>query len=123
MTEILRATNCNRTYLAKGISLANNFSSDIADFADMPMGSVQLIWRNVTGTPNGIVTLYCSNLPEEEWFFDGGEINGAVYNINSAQGGNIWLRERLAFRYLQARYVKNGIAGGTLDIVALGKKT
>lgn len=123
MTEVLSAVNCNRTYIAKDIPLASNFSSKIADFRDMPMGSVQIVWRNVTGTFDGQVTLFASNLPEDDSYFDGGEIDGGVMTVASANGNSIWLRERLAFRYLQARFVKNGITGGTIDIIALGKKT
>ncbi len=123
MSEVLNATNCNRTYIAKDVSLASNFFSKIADFKDMPMGSIQVVWKNVTGTLDGQITLYSSNLPEDDSFFDGGEIDGAVIPVDSANGNRMWLRERLAFRYLQARFVKNGVTGGTVDIIALGKKT
>ena len=120
---ILNTTNCNRTYLAKDQPLTADFSSNIADFKDMPMGSVQLVWKDVTGTLDGQAILYASNLHEDTAFFDGGEIDGAAINIDSANGNQIWLRDRLAFRYLQVRFTKNGITGGTMDIVALGKKS
>ncbi len=123
MSEVLNTTNCNRTYIAKDIALTSSFYSKIADFKDMPMGSIQIFWRSVTGTLDGQITLYASNLHEDDTFFDGGELDGAVIPITSANGNRIWLRERLAFRYLQARFVPNGITGGTVDIVALGKKS
>lgn len=123
MSEILAATNCNRTYIAKDLSLAADFHSKIADFRDMPMGSIQVLWRNVTGTLDGEISLHCSNLPEDDSFFDGGDIDGGIIPIDSASGSRMWLRDRLAFRYLQARFTKNGITGGTVDIIALGKKS
>lgn len=123
MSTILDATNCNRTYIAKNVPLTSNFNSKIADFRDMPMGSVQLVWKNVTGTLDGKVVLYASNLHEDDSFFDGGEIDGAIMPVDSANGNRMWIRDRLSFRYLQARFTQNGITGGTLDIIALGKKS
>lgn len=89
----------------------------------MPTGSVQIVWKNVTGILNGTFTLYASNLHEDDSFFDGGEIDGAIIPIAGVNGNRIWLRDRLAFRYLQVRFVANGVTGGTVDIIALGKKT
>lgn len=120
---ILDTTNCNRTYLEIGKPASADFYSKIADFRDMPMGSVQVVWRNLTGSFDGEIRLYASNLPEDDSFFDGGEIDGAIIPINSASGNRMWIRDRLGFRYLQARFVKNGITGGEIDIVGLGKKS
>lgn len=120
---IVLTTNCNRSYAEKDKSLSADFVSNIVDFKDMPMGSVQLVWRNVTGVLTGEVKLYGSILHEDPSLFDGGEIDGAVFSIGTANGNQLWSRDRLAFRYLQARYSKGGITGGTIDIVALGKKS
>ncbi len=123
MTEILKAVNCNRTYIAKDVPLTADFYSKIADFLDMPIGAIQIFWRNVTGSFDGEITLHSSLIAENDSDFDGGEIDGAIIPIVSANGNRMWLRDRLAFRYLQARCVKNSITGGTLDIIAYGKKS
>jgi hypothetical protein len=123
MSVVVCATNCNRTYIAKDKSLGSNFYSSIADFKDMPMGSIQVVWSDVVGTFDGQIVLYCSNLHESDSLFDGGEIDGAIIPINSENGNCMWLRDRLAFRYLQARFTKNGIVSGTVDIIAYGKKS
>lgn len=122
-SEILEAVNCNRTYIAKNVRLNASFNSKIADFKDMPMGSVQIIWRGVTGVFNGEIKLFASILPEDDSLFDGGEIDGAVLPISSANGNQLWVRERLGFRFLQARFTPNSISDGFIDIVALGKKS
>ena len=86
------------------------------------MGSVQIIWSGITGTPNGFIKLFASNIPNDA-AFDGCEIDGAIFSLNQTSGSRIWIRDRLAFRYLQARFTKVGITGGSIDIIALGKKS
>ena len=121
---ILQATNCNRTYAAYLKSMAGDFDSDVIDFVDMPIGSVQILWAGGTGTPNGQVKLYASNFPDLSTFDPTGtEIDGAVMTLDAASGSRIWLRDRLAFRYLLARYTANGATGGAISIMALGKKS
>jgi len=119
---IVEATNCNRTYAAKAKSLAAAFKSDIIDFKDMPMGSVHIFWRDVTGTLTGEFKLYASNIPEDA-AFDDNPIDGAVIVMHNSLGSRLWIRDRLAFRYAQVRYEPNGTTGGDCDIVAIGKKS
>jgi hypothetical protein len=118
---VVKATNVNRTYAAKGQSLAAPFSSDIIDFMDMPMGSIQLDWLGAVGT-GGSFKIFASNLPRDD-AFDKNEIDCSEMLIDAAAGAPIWIRDRLAFRYAQVRYTPNGTTGGTVDILALGKKT
>jgi hypothetical protein len=119
---IVEATNCNRTYAAKAKSLAVGFSSDIIDFKDMPMGSIHVFWRSVTGAFDGEFKIYASNIPDDAAFTDN-EIDGAVIVIHNANGSRLWIRDRLAFRYAQVRYVPNGVTAGEVDLVAIGKKS
>lgn len=120
---IVEATNCHRAYAAKDQSLAANFHSSIIDFKDMPMGSIQMIWTGITGTPGGAFAIFASNLPDDS-SFDDGEIDAcAALTVHAASGSRIWIRDRLAFRYAQVRWTKAGELGGTVSIVALGKKS
>jgi hypothetical protein len=119
---IVHATDCNRAFAAKGFSLGADFRSHIVDFKDMPMGSIQLLWSGAAGTLDGKFEIFASNIPEDPWF-DDNPIDGAVMPVDAPNGGGMWLRDRLAFRYAQVRYTAGGTTAGVVDIVALGKKS
>ena len=122
MTIVRQTTATNRIYLAKDVSLASDFYSDIADFRDMPMGAVQIVWTGATGTLDGLMKFHASLLPYEPTF-DGCEIDDGFWVINEASSARLWIRQSLGFRFLQARYTANGCTSGTMDIIAHGKKT
>lgn len=120
----IEATNINRSYAAKAQSLAADFTSAVIDFRDMPMGSIQAKWAGVTGTLTGTFVVLASNFPEVDSFDpEGCRIDGAEWTIHAANGSRIWLRDRLAFRYALVVYTAEGTTGGSVDIVAIGKKT
>lgn len=121
---IVEATNCNRTYAAKGRSLASDFTSDVIDFKDMPMGSVQILWDGIVGALDGTWKIYCSNLPDISSFDAAGTlIDGAEITPHGASGARMWLRDRLGFRYALLRWTAGSVTAGNCDIIALGKKS
>jgi hypothetical protein len=122
MSLVKPATAVNRIYLAQGLSLGSDFRSDIADFRDMPMGAVQIVWTGATGTLDGRMQFHASLLPEESTF-DGCEIDDGFWILDEASSARLWIRQSLGFRFLQARYTANGCTGGTIDIIAHGKKS
>lgn len=121
---ILEATNVNRSYAAKAQPLNADFASLVIDFKDMPMGSIHAVWAGVTGVLDGQFKIYASDFPEISSFdLDGTQIDGGEFVIHNNNGSRIWIRDRLSFRYALVRYTANGVTGGTVDIVALGKKS
>jgi hypothetical protein len=117
----LDATNTNRAFFAKDEALSSAFSSPIADFRDMPMGSVQVVWQGAAGT-TGAFTLHASNFPEISTF-DDNAIPCSEIIIDKEAGSHLWVYERLAFRYMQLRYTPNGETTGVFSAIALGKKS
>lgn len=121
---LIDATNCHRAYAADGVSLGADFVSHIIDFRDMPMGSIQIVWQGAGGAMDGEFTIHASNLPEESSFDeDGCVIECSEMTLGKASGSRIWIRDRLAFRYALVRYKANGTVGGTVEVIALGKKS
>ena len=121
---VIQATNVNRSYAAKEKSLASDFETTVIDFKDMPMGSVHAIWSGVTGTLDGEFKIYASNFADIAAFDpEGTQIDGGEFVLHNTEGSRIWIRDRLSFRYLLLRYTANGVTGGSVDIVALGKKS
>lgn len=121
--SIIDTTNCHRAYITKDVAMNAVHKSHIADFRDMPMGSVQVVWTGAAGTSiDGSVQFYGSNLPEE-WTFDDNPLECAEILVAATQGAKLWIRERIGFRYLQARYTPGNIVAGSLSIIALGKKS
>ena len=121
---IVQATNCNRTYAAKDKSLAADFVSDVIDFKDMCHGSIHARWYGATGALDGTFRIYASDFPDVASFDPNGTlIDGAVFAIHSlGDGSRIWIRDRLSFRYALVRYSSGTVSGGTVDVVAIGKK-
>lgn len=121
---VIQAKNCNRSYAAKNKSMSMDFISDVIDFHDMPMGSIQIIWSGVAGALDCSFKLYASNLPEVSSFdIDGTEIDGSEIIPHNNDGCRIWIRDRIGFRYVMIRYTKNGTTDGSVDILAYGKKS
>lgn len=122
---IVQATNCNRSYAAKGESLGADFESLVIDFKDMPIGSIQARWSGAT-TPGGTFKTYVSNFPDVASFDPlGTELDCGTILVDRAAGSTILLlnRDRVAFRYALVRYTAGSTVGGTVDLVAIGKKT
>lgn len=120
---LIDATNCHRAYAADGVSLGADFVSHIIDFRDMPMGSIQMLWSGAVAL-SGTFRIYSSNIPEVSAFDPAGtELENSSFALHAASGSRMWIRHRLAFRYALVRYTANGETGGTVDIVALGKKS
>jgi hypothetical protein len=120
----VEATNCNRSFAAKDQALASSFNSLVIDFKDMPLGSIQFIWSGIIGTIDGTFKIYASNRPEVATFDpDGTEIDGSSFVPHNASGSRIWIRDRIGFRYALVRWTPNGVTAGTVDIIAMGKKS
>ena len=115
--------NCNRAYAAKNMPLDADFDSLVIDFKEMPMGSIQTIWRAAVGS-GGLFNVYASNLPDVASFDpEGSLIDGSEWTVHNADGGRIWIRDRLAFRYALMRYTAGSMTAGNVDIIAIGKRT
>lgn len=120
----VEATNCHRAYAAKGAAMNAAFESLVVDFKDMPMGAIHFRWSALTGGLTGSFKVYASCFPDVASFdVDGTEIDGAVVTPHNASGSRIWIRDRLSFRYGLVRWTPGGVTGGTVDIVAIGKKS
>jgi hypothetical protein len=117
--------NCNRAYAAQGQSLAADFTSQVIDFHEMPMGSIQAVWRGASGAPlDGTFRIYVSNLPELETFDpEGCLVAGAEFTVHNATGSRIWIRERIGFRYALVRYTAGNMSDGVVDLVAIAKRS
>lgn len=101
--------------------MALAFNSEVIDFKDMPMGSVQIRWTGATGVLNGTFKVHASNFPEDATF-DGNDL-APSFPLDASTGSPIWIRERIGFRYAQVRFTPGGVTGGLCDIVAIGKKS
>lgn len=121
---IIEATNISRCYAAKAQSMGDNFESHIIDFKDMPMGSIHFLWSGIVGTIDCEFKIYASNIPDINAFdLLGTEIDCAGFIPHAESGSKIWIRDRLSFRYVLVRFTKNLVSAGSVDIVALGKKS
>jgi len=98
--------------------------AQVIDFKDMPMGVIQLIWSGGTGALDGAARIYASAVPDLVGFdLDGTYVDCSEMTTDKAAGSKIWIRDRLSFRYALVRYTANGMTGGVVDIIALGKKS
>lgn len=123
LTLILEATNCNRTYAAKQKSLAADFVCAVIDFKDSAIAAIQMIWTGGTGIA-GHFTIYGSLVPDLA-SFDGCEIEGATITMDGdAAHARLWSRGAgsVTFRYALVKYTAAGTTGGTVDVIAMGKK-
>jgi hypothetical protein len=121
---IIEATNCNRSYVEKAKTLASNFESNVIDFKDMPMGAIHFLWSNIVGAVDCTFKIYASNLPDISSFdVDGCLVDCGSFVVHNTNGSRIWIRDRLAFRYAMIRFEKNSVTSGSVDIIAIGKKS
>lgn len=121
----IEATNCHRAYATKDEDASSNFNSQVIDFKDSPMGSIQFFWRDLVGSlDNSSFQLYASNLPDVSSFdLVGTEIDCGEIIPHAANGSAIWIRDRIGFRYLMARWTAGDVVDGQIDIIAIGKKS
>lgn len=72
--------------------------------------SIQVVWDNITGTPDGTIDLFAAN---QEDFPSCGD----RYNINSVSNidDSLIIILDSAFRFIKLKYSKNDITGGELS--------
>lgn len=104
-----------RAYLCQGQSLGSSFISDIADFKEMVVGSVQAVWSGDDAT-TGELELWSS---DDGVHFD--RIDGSLRDLNHPNKTRLWNLGVIGFRYLQLRYDAKTVTAGTLEAFALGK--
>jgi hypothetical protein len=95
VTKIIEATNCNRTVLAAAQPMTAAFNSAIADFKDMPLGAVQVLWTGAADGP-GQFRLYASLVPIES-AFDDNEIPLSALEVDQETGTHLWTLDVRAF--------------------------
>jgi hypothetical protein len=121
---VIQAKNCNRSYAIKNQSMGANFESLVIDFHDMPMGSIHFLWSGLVGTLDCEFKIFASNLPEVSSFDEIGTlIDCSSFVPHATSGSKIWIRDRIGFRYALVRFYKNNLTSGSVDIIALGKKS
>ena len=121
---VLKAEHCNRTYIAKDEDMNADFETDIIDFINMKVGSVQAIWKN-NDALDGQLIVEASNIMEDPESFD--EIEGGVYTMNddgtrTKRRTKLFNLGQLGYRYVRVLYLKGTNTQGKITIVALGKK-
>jgi hypothetical protein len=87
------------------------------------MGIVHVFWSGLTAL-DGVFTLYASSVPDLSSFdLTGTRIDGAEIKPHASAGSRIWIRDRLAFRYLLVRWEHGTNTAGFGTVIALGKKS
>ena len=119
----LKATlvrNTDQSYLYDG-DLTSDFKSDVADFREMTMGFVQVIYKD-TDIYDGEFQLYVSNI----YCNDGDDSMFAKYGeailMDTTCGSVGWNLTKIGYRFGQVRFLKNNVFEGSCKIIARGKK-
>jgi hypothetical protein len=99
--------------------MGNSLTSDIIDFRDMPIGSLQAVWGGVDAA-DGYFEAYASNFTEESTF---DTIKGSKQIVTTAAGSRVWNLGLIGFRYAVVKWFPGSVTAGSCLIVALGKKT
>lgn len=95
------------------------WSSQVMDFKDMVVGSIQMHWADVNAV-DGSFALHISNINEADAFVPyetavmGSECNAHIFLLTSGFIG---------FRYAKIVYTPNSVNAGTAKVIAVGKKS
>jgi hypothetical protein len=79
--------------------------------------SLQLIWKNLTGSLTGTFAVEASN--DGENFHSYG--SGFTTTLNSASGSELVSDSKLPFSYLRFNFTVGGITGGTIKAILVMK--
>ena len=114
---VLSTRNTSLIVGAKDKPLNANFISDIFDFKEMNIGSIQCV--RIDGDANdGVFSLEISNICDEESF--------APYPSSEVSGCNerniIWLFDKIPFRFARLIYTAGTDTTGTVSVYGRGKK-
>lgn len=114
-----RVTASGSIVLNDGLDMGDAWVSDVIDFKDMVIGSIQIYWSGVDAV-DGSFTLKISNLPEGDSFVPyetavmTADCNAHIFLLTSGFIG---------FRYAKIEYTPNSVSAGTAKIIAVGKKS
>ncbi len=120
---IVNAQNLNRAYLTKTGPMRADFVSDIVDFKDMQVGSIQVKWSG-NDALDGEIFVEGSNVPEDDWF-DEVNLGYKILDDDGTKGkrkNQLFNLGLLGFRYARVKYFKGANTTGEIEIIALGKK-
>lgn len=106
----------------KDQAMSSDFESDwipvqidkIANFGKNSFAdSLQIYWEDVTGTLDGKIELFISNVQDSMTL-------GNTYNIETASNiddSEFIVLSHILFKYLKIKYTKNNITGGKLNAI------
>jgi hypothetical protein len=112
--------NVNRTVI-KEVSpnnMASDFTSDIIDFRDMKVGSLQVLWEGANQT-DGYFQVFTSDFSEPDTFDD---MDGSREDVLTAKNSRVFNLGVLGFRYALVKWFHGSVTTGKCQIVAVGKK-
>jgi len=122
--NIISARNVHRAYLLVEAPMGQDLISDIADFREMTIGSVQARWED-NDAADGKLILQASNVPDEAWF-DDMECADVILDDDNSQFGKrktkLFNLSIIGFRYVRVRYLKGSNTQGKITVFAVGKK-
>jgi hypothetical protein len=111
------ARNLQRSYLCQAAPLGVGFDSDVADFREMVIGSVQAWWSG-NDTTSGEIELWASNVRDPAMF---ARIDGSLRNLDSPRNAWVWNLGVIGYRYLMMVYTPHTTTTGVLTAFATGK--
>lgn len=123
------ATNVNATKISWLQPMNADFTSDVIDFKEMTVGSIQFKWEN-NDALNGKIIIESSNIDNEAWY---GVVKGGIITLSEdgvtvdadgvlqkkCQTFNLGV---IGYRYARLRYLKGANTAGTISFIGLGKK-
>jgi hypothetical protein len=116
--EVKAVSNLNRTNISTS-NLTADFVSDVIDFRDMPIGSLQAVW-NGANAADGYFEVYSSNFRELATFDN---VRGSKEEVKVADGSRVWNLGLIGFRSALVKWIHGSNTAGTCLVVAMGKKT
>ena len=120
--KAIPARNTDRALIEENTSLGSDFGSNVIDFKEMTLGSIQAIFSN-NDALDGEFRLWVSNE-----YCNQGDVSifapypGSEIELESGCKSLAWKLDRIAFRFYQIRYEANSVTQGEVTIIARGKK-
>jgi hypothetical protein len=126
MSEIFTARNIHRTRLKEATTNNMNadFISDVIDFKEMVVGSIQVMWDG-NNADDATIVVEATNFVEHENSFD--EIDCSEVTLDD-DGSKAQRKTKLfnlgiiGWRYARVKYFHGSNTTGSISVWALGKK-